>query len=383
MKYLERDHNLIEADYQLCNRCVMDTSDPEISFDNLGVCSHCHTYDKIIRSPIYIKKREDGSLGALVDRIKRHGVGKKYDCIIGVSGGVDSTYVAYLTKEYGLRALAVHLDNGWNSELAVSNIEKTLKKLNIDLYTYVLDWDEFRDLQLSFLKASVPDAEIPTDHAIIALLYMMAAREGVRYILTGQNVSTESAGVPAWSQGHSDWLYIRSIHQLFGNIPLHSFPHYGLLKFVYYTLLNRIKLIPILDYVNYNKKDVIQLLNDNLCWKYYGGKHHESIYTRFYRGHYLPQKFGFDKRREDLSSLIWSGQISREDALKELNTDTYDPDLQEQDKTFVIKKFNITNDGFQVIMNTLPRSFYYYPSYKKYLYKYRYLINLYHILKSS
>ena len=361
----------------------MDTSDPDIKFDERGICSHCHAYDKVLQSDLYQRKKKAGVLDVLVNEIKKQGVGRNYDCVIGVSGGVDSTYVAYLTKKLGLRALAVHLDNGWDSELAVSNIEKTLKILNIDLYTHVLDWNEFRDLQISYLRASTPDAEIPTDHAILALLYMAAAKENLHFILSGHNVATESAGVAAWAQGHGDWLYIKSIHKLYGRLPLTSFPHYGPWRFAYYTLYKRIKYIPILDYINYNKKEALSLLNDELGWKYYGGKHHESIYTRFYRGYFLPRKFGFDKRREDLSSLIWSGQISRKDALKELNDDTYPPDMQEEDRNFVIKKFNISDDEFDLIMRQPPRTFYDYPSYKKIFYKYKWLITIYHFLKRS
>lgn len=373
----------MEKYYRICNKCVMDTSDPDIVFDENDVCSHCHAYNILIQSKIYLKKKKDGVFDKLICDIKSRGRGKNYDCIIGVSGGVDSTYVAYLTKKLGLRTLAVHLDNGWDSELAVSNIEKTLKKLEIDLYTCVLDWNEFKDLQLAFLKASTPDAEIPTDHAILALLYVVAAKENIQYILSGHNVATESAGVAAWAQGHGDWLYIKSIHNLFGKNTINAFPHYGPWKFVYYTILKRIKFIPVLDYIDYDKKIAFSILNNELDWKYYGGKHHESIYTRFYRGYYLPKKFGFDKRREDLSSLIWSGQISRKDALQELNDFTYSSELQEQDREFVIKKLSISNEEFEVIMNQPPKTFYDYPSYKKIFYKYRWLISIYHILKRS
>ncbi|MDH4220807.1 MAG: N-acetyl sugar amidotransferase [Candidatus Aminicenantes bacterium] len=367
--------------YKICTRCIMDTSDPDIWFDEKGVCSHCHKYESAIESKSYRKKKEPGALERLLEDIKKKGKGKTYDCIIGVSGGVDSTYTAYLTKQLGLRPLAVHLDNGWDSELAVSNIEKTLKNLGIDLYTYVIDWEEFRDLQLSFLKASTPDSEIPTDHAILAVLYIVAARENVQYILSGHNTATEGGGVAAWSQGHGDWRYIKSIQKQFGTKRLKSFPHYGPLRFVYYNLIKQMKWIQILDYIDYDKKTALGVLQNKLCWKYYGAKHFESIYTRFFQGYILPKKFGYDKKRLHLSSLIWSGQMSREAAQGELANNDYSNKLQEQDKEFVIKKLEILSEEFERIMNQPPKSFWDYPSYKRIFYKHNWIIRIYHSLR--
>ena len=202
-----------------CTRCVMSNdSDFSIIFDENGVCSHCLRYDSLVTSRVFEGKKGEEKLNRLVEQIKKAGQGKKYDCIVGVSGGVDSTYVAYLTKKLGLRPLAVHFDNGWNSSLAVENIQKTLDKLDIDLDTYVIDWDEFSDLQIAFLKASVPDGEIPTDHGIDALMWQKAAEHGVKYILSGMNFATESISVTDWSYGHSDWRYIKNIHQMYGNV---------------------------------------------------------------------------------------------------------------------------------------------------------------------
>jgi N-acetyl sugar amidotransferase len=368
-------------DYKICTRCIMDTSDPDIWFDEKGVCSHCHKYEGVIQSKSYRKKKGPGALERLLEDIKKKGKGKTYDCIIGVSGGVDSTYTAYLTKKLGLHPLAVHLDNGWDSELAVSNIEKVLKNLGIDLYTYVIDWQEFRDLQLAFLKASTPDSEIPTDHAILAILYKAAVRENVRYILSGHNTATEGGWVAAWSQGHGDWRYIKSLQKQFGNKPLRSFPYFGPLRFVYYTLLKQIQWIQILDYIDYDKKSALETLQKELCWKYYGAKHFESVYTRFFQGYILPRKFRYDKKRVHLSSLIWSGQISREAAFEELERKDYSVDLQEQDKDFVIKKLEITDEEFDRIMKRPPRSFWDYPSYKKIFYKYQWFMSLYHFLQ--
>jgi N-acetyl sugar amidotransferase len=339
----------------------MDTSDPEIEFDANGVCNHCHTYDRMIKKSVLSGAEGQRRLGALVERIKREGAGKQYDCIIGVSGGVDSTFVAYKVKQLGLRPLAVHLDNGWDSELAVSNIHKGLNTLNIDLHTHVMDWEEFRDLQLSFLKASTPDSEIPSDHAIFALLYQMADKTGVRYVLTGLNVRTESHLPAAWSQGHIDWKYIQSVHRQFGTVPLKTFPYVDLATFLRYSVTQ--KWIGLLNYLDYNKAEAMQVLEKELGWKYYGGKHYESIYTRFYQGYILPRKFGFDKRRTHLSSLICSGEISRAEALEKLKEEIYPLALQEEDLAYVIKKFGLTKSEFDAVMNAPKKSFWDFPSY--------------------
>jgi hypothetical protein len=277
--------------------------------------------------------------------------------------------------------LAVHLDNGWDSELSVNNIKKTLEKLGIDLYTYVIDWEEFRDLQLSFLKASTPDSEIPTDHAILAVLYRVAVRENVQYIISGHNTATEGGGVAAWSQGHADWGYIKGLQKAFGHKRLKSFPHYGPLGFAYYALIKRIRWIQLLDYIDYDKKSVMTTLENELGWIYYGGKHYESIYTRFYQGYILPEKFGFDKKRLHLSSLIWSGQMSREAALADMIINDYPLELRDQDKEFVIKKLGIPKEEFESIMSQTQRSFWDYPSYKKIVYRFKWLVGFYHSFK--
>lgn len=352
------------TEYQICTRCVMDTSDPDISFDEQGVCYHCKAYDESVKK--YVHTGETGKLllKQLVERIKRDGASKKYDCIIGVSGGVDSTYVAYIVKHLGLRPLAVHLDNGWDSELAVKNIENILKKLSIELYTYVIDWNEFKDLQLSFLKASTPDSEIPSDHAILALLYQMADKFNIKYVLPGFNIRTETHLPRAWSQGHEDWKYIKSVHERFGTVKLNTFPHMTFYEYNKYQLTQ--KWIHILDYYNYVKKDALKILEEELGWKYYGGKHYESIYTRFYQGYILPKKFGYDKRKTHFSSLICSGEMTRDNALAELKNPTYPLALQKEDKEYVIKKLGLTVSEFEMIMNSPRRTYWDYPSYAGY-----------------
>jgi len=352
----------MEKEYRVCRRCLMDTSDPEIQFDEQGVCNHCHDYDRLIQQRVLKGEAGFRYLEGLVAQIKREGRGKPYDCVMGVSGGVDSTYVAYMAKtRFGLRPLAIHMDNGWDSELAVRNIEETLKRLGIDLYTNVLNWEEFKDLQLAFLKASTPDSEIPSDHAIWAVIGDMAEKLKVRYILSGFNVRTETHLPRAWSQGHFDWKYIQSVHRQFGKGKLKTFPHQGL--FTYYRRLLTLRRVDILNYLDYNKQEAMQLLERELGWKYYGGKHHESIYTRFYQGYILPTKFGYDKRRCHLSSQICSGEITREAALAELQKPTYAPSMQEEDREYVAKKLGVSDSEFETIMQLPRRNFLDYPSY--------------------
>jgi len=340
----------------------MDTSDPDIVFDQAGVCNHCHQRDALMaRLPQGEQARRE--LEKLVEQIRREGRGRDYDCIIGVSGGVDSTYVALKTKELGLRPLAVHLDNGWDSELAVSNIQKALQKLEIELYTYVMDWEEFKDLQLSFLRASTPDSEIPSDHAIVAIMRQMAEKVGTRYILTGYNLRTETHLPAAWSRGHMDWKYIREVQKQFGHCELKSFPHMDFLTYNRYRLAQ--KMIDVLNYFDYSKKDAMQVLQKELDWQYYGGKHYESIYTRFYQGYILPKKFGYDKRRTHLSSLICSGEITRAEALADLEINPYSEQLQLEDRDYVIKKFGLTGAEFDEIMCLPQKTIWDYASYEK------------------
>lgn len=348
--------------YQICTRCIMDTTDTEIQFDENGVCHHCRRYDEDLPKRVFKGDDARRRLEKMVTNIKKSAKGSEYDCIIGVSGGVDSTYVAYLTKKLGLKPLAIHFDNGWNSELAVSNIEKTLDALEIDLFTYVIDWREFKDLQLSFLKASTPDGEIPTDHAISALLFREADKRGIRYIISGMNFSTEAMSVPSWAYGHSDWKYIRSVHKIFGSSSLRKFPHFTFMDLFWWTFIKGIKVVSILNYVEYSKEHVMELMQNELGWVYYGGKHYESVYTRFFQGYILPKKFNIDKRRGHLSDLILSGQIPREKALEEIQKPGYDAKLLRQDKEFIIKKFVLTEESFENLMKLPVKSFTEYPN---------------------
>ena len=350
-------------DVRVCTRCVMDTTDPDITFDDRGVCSHCHGYDRAVAKWVRSGAAGRQQLDAAVEKIKRDGAGRQYDCVIGVSGGVDSTFVAYKVKQLGLRPLAVHLDNGWDSEIAATNISSALRALNIDLQTLVIDWEEFRDIQLAFLRAGVPDAEIPSDHAIVASVHNAAAEHGVRHTIWGYNTRTETHLPKAWSQGHFDWRYIRTIHRRFGSGRIRTFPHLSAMS----SLFDRFRAsrLNLLDYVDYVKADAMAILQRELGWRSYGGKHHENIYTRWYQGWFLPTRFGYDKRKTHLSSLICSGQITRAHALDELMKPPYDEELQRADTDYVIKKLGLTAEGFRAIMNAPKRTFHDFPSHAR------------------
>ncbi|MBP2201440.1 N-acetyl sugar amidotransferase [Methanococcus voltae] len=352
-------------EYKMCNRCVMDTSDPDITFDENGYCNHCNKALKVLSEPpVGLPKEEkQRALNEVVERIKNDGKGKQYDCIIGVSGGVDSTYVAYLVKKLGLRPLAVHLDNGWNSELSVQNIENTLKILDIELYTYVLDWDEFKDIQKSFLKAGVPDLEIPTDHAINALLYQIAYKYDIKYILNGSNVETEQIGVHSWSNGHYDWRYIELIQKKFGKQKFRTFPHITPLKLIKWNFIKNIRRVRILDYVEYKKENVLNVLEKELTYKRYSKKHGESTYTYFIQNYILPKRFEFDKRKMHFSSLICSGQMTREEAIYELSKPLMAENEISELIEYVCDKFEITKEEFGRYMNLPVKTYFDYPSY--------------------
>jgi len=365
-----------ETGYRICTRCIMDTTDPDIQFDEDGVCSNCRRFEEQLRVRLVAPDDRERVLSQLVDKIRKEGSGKDYDCLLGVSGGTDSTYLALMAKRLGLRPLAVHFDNGWNSEQAVGNIERTLKKLGIDLFTHVVDWEEYRDLQLSFLRASTPDAEIPTDHGIISLLYSVAAKHRIRYILDGTNFAAEGLGPQtAWAYGHLDWRYIRGIHRRFGSAPLKTYPHMGLPKLASHIFLRRIAFVSLLNYMAFRKEDAVAQLEGELAWENYGGKHCESIYTRFFQSYILPRKFHIDKRRCHLSSLlVSSGEISREEALNQVRKPPFPPETLREDREYVVKKLCIDEEEFERIMALPIRSFHDYKnSYAFYLAKNRFL----------
>jgi N-acetyl sugar amidotransferase len=349
--------------YRICTRCVMDTSDPEITFDAQGWCNHCRDAESSL-AHLPRGTEAERQLAATVDEIKRRGRSKEYDCIVGLSGGVDSTYIAYRAQKLGLRCLAVHFDSGWNSELAVKNIELAVKILDIHLYTFVCNWDEMRDLQLSFFKASVRNCDIPQDHAIVAALYQAASKFGIQTILTGNNLASESILPVAWGYNYLDLHHLKAVQRIFGRKPLRDYPRQGFFHYYfYYPYICGIRSVRFLNLIDFNKQRAMETLQQELGWRYYGGKHYESVFTRYFQGSYLPVKFGYDKRRAHLSSVLMGGEITREAALEELRRNPYsESSLAREDHIFVAKKLGQTEAEFSRILAAPPRSHLDYPN---------------------
>ncbi len=340
--------------YQICTSCIMDTSDSKITFDARGRCEYCNNYYDNILPNWHPDERGERELQAQVDKIKREGQGRDHDCIIGISGGVDSSYVTYLAKaKFGLRPLLYHVDAGWNSQQAVNNIEKLVDGLDLDLHTEVVDWQEMKDLQLAFFKAQVPHLDTPQDHAFFAGLYNFAAKSGFKYILTGANYSTECVREPLeWHYHASDLRQLKDIHRRFGSRPLKSFPLSDIFTFkLYYRYVKGIQVVKPLNHVPFHKEEAMQELVDKFGWQKYAHKHYESRFTRFYEGYWLPTKFGYDKRRAHFSSLILTGQMTREEALEKIAKPAYDPEDLKQDFEYVATKLDLTVPELKAIMD--------------------------------
>ena len=349
-------------EYRICTRCIMDTSDPDIRFDDRGVCNHCHKHDRLVAALPPTGEEGMERLVRIVERIKSHGRRRDYDCIVGLSGGVDSSYLVHLAVEKGLRPLVVHFDNGWDSELAVKNIENVISRLGLDLQTYVVDWVEFRDIQRSLLLAGVLDLEILSDQAIMATMFRLARKNRIRYILSGHNVMTETHLPESWTWMKFDARNIRAIHRRFGTRPIRSTPLMGIMGYAFNQVVFGFKLVWPLNLVRYNKREALDLLKSRYEWREYRTKHGESIITRFYQNYILPTKFGIDKRRAHLSSLVCSGQISREEALAEIAKPPYTPEKLEEDLEYVSKKLGFKREEFEALMQEPPRSHLDYPS---------------------
>ena len=343
--------------YSQCKRCVMDnTNDSNIWFDKDGNCNYCTDDFTYQQSSESIKLKDAKNLIQLVKKIKQDGKNKKYDCVVGVSGGVDSAFLIYKLVELGLRPIAVHLDNGWNSETATQNIELLLSKLNVDLFTYVIDWDEFKDLQLSFLKAGVIDIELLTDHAMTATMFKASIKFNTKYVFQGHNQCSEFILPEAWIHWKNDALNIKSIQKKYGNVKLKTFPFLTFFNEYYHIKFRKTKFIYLLDYFDYNKKNAKKILNEKFDWKKYGAKHNESIFSRFYQDYILPIKFNVDKRKAHLSSLICSNQITREEAQEEMKIVSWETETAKKDKAYVLKKLGISESTFDNWMNQKPVS---------------------------
>jgi len=363
----------MESEYQICKRCVMDTTDPQIAFDEQGYCNHCTNAIKKLNEIYFIDpETKRKKLNEIVNKIKEDGKKKKYDCVIGLSGGVDSSYLAYIVvKVLGLRPIAVHVDNGWNSELAVMNIDNIVNKLGIDLITHVIDWEEFKDLQKAYLKASVIDLEALSDNAIVIAIHRILKKYKLNYFLIGFNQAAESIMPTSWLYSPKyDSLNIKSIYEKFGKkLKLKTYPMLSFIEYIQYRFFDNSTSINILDLVHYDKKNAISILQSELNWKDYGGKHYESKITQFYQAFILPNKFNVDKRKAHLSSLICSDQIRRTEALQILEELPYDVRKLHEDKGYFLKKLEMNEAELEIIMKSKPVQHYDYSSYNEMFYK--------------
>lgn len=345
---------------KLCSRCIMDNTVQGITFDEKGECTFCKIHDEL-EQKFPLGEKTTLELNAMIEKIKRDGKNKKYDCIIGISGGRDSTFTLYTAIQMGLRPLAVHFDNGWNSENAVRNIENLCNRLKVDLYTHVANWEEFKDLQRSFLFASVPDAEVPTDWVIFSVLFAQAESYGVKYIIHGHSFRTEGTTPLTWT--YMDGKYVNYIHKKFGTRKIKSFPVMSMFDYLYYTFIKKIKQVRLLYYIPYNEVKILKMLTEEVGWTNYGGKHHESMYTGFFQSYILTRKFGIDKRKLHYSALIRSGQLKKESAIELIKTDPYDGG--NETLNYCLKKLDFTEAEFESIMNKPKKLFLDYKSYYK------------------
>lgn len=350
--------------YQVCSNCVMDTSDSLIKFDEKGFCDHCNNYYNVILPNWHPNEIGAMKLRRIVEVIKKHGSNKEYDCIIGLSGGIDSSYLLYYAKtKLELRPLVFAVDTGWNSDIATENIRRMVEKLGVKLHTEVINWSEMKDLQLAYLKAQVPYQDTPQDHAIFASLYMNAVKKKIKYVLTGANYSTECVREPIEWVYPNDVKQIRYIHKRFGSVSLKTFPLCGMFKYrIYYRFAKGMKIIRPLNLIPYNKEEARTLLENEFGWKSYGNKHFESIFTRFYEGYWLIKKFGYDKRRAHFSSLILTGQMTREEALEKLEEPPYDEELAMQDLEYIARKLELSKEEFIELMKGENKTYKDYPS---------------------
>lgn len=346
--------------YQLCSNCIMDTTDTSITFNSDGICDYCINFEKNIKSVLNNHQKKNKILVNKLEEIKKSKKSSKYDCIIGISGGIDSCYLAFILKEvYQLEPLVLHVDTGWNSKESVNNIEKIVDGLNLDLFTKVINWREMKDLQLSFFKAQHPNLDIPQDHAIFASLYNFAIENKIKYILTGGNLATECLREPLeWAYHASDVKHIKWIHKKFGTEKLKNFPLCDIFVYkIFYRFFYGLKVFQPLNYIEYNKSEAIKLLEKNFGWEKYSHKHFESRFTKFYEGFWLLKKFGYDKRKAHFSSLILTGQMKREEALVKIKNQPYDDDEAKKLFDYVCEKLEVSPEYLKLLMSKPNKSF--------------------------
>nr|WP_314166317.1 N-acetyl sugar amidotransferase [uncultured Campylobacter sp.] len=345
---------------KICSRCIYDERVPYITFDENGVCNYCHQLDKLKSDYKTGTKEGEEEFERIVEQIKKDGIGKKYDCVIGVSGGTDSSYMLYLAKKMGLRPLAVHYDNTWNSAIASQNIRKVLTSLDIDLYTYVVDNKEVDDIFRSFFLSDAPELDCSTDLALAEVMYRVAWKYNIKYVLEGHSFIEE--GITPVGRNYFDGRYIKSIHKMFGRMHMKTYPLMTLVRFLFWTAVVRIKKIRPFWYIGYNKEDAMKFLKKEYDWRYYGGHHLENRMTSFVHSIYFPYKFNTDMRNNTLSAKVRNGKMSRDDALAEYNSEPYvEKDLVEYFK----KRLDLTDKQYEEVMNRKPKIWYDYPTYKK------------------
>lgn len=341
---------MTERDYQICTYCVMDTSDPEIAFDADGRCNHCRDFEKLPGTRWFPDEEGARRLDAMIDRVKIEGRGKEYDCVLGLSGGIDSSYVALKAKEWGLRPLVVHVDGGWNSELAVQNIERIVKHCDYELHTHVVNWEDMRELQLSYLRAAVANQDVPQDHAFFAGLYHFATENKVRFVLNGGNIATEGIFPRSWHGAAMDARNLEAIHKAYGSKPLTDYPLISFYQFYFwYPIVKRMTPLRPLNFMPYTKEMAVGEL-EQIGWRSYPRKHGESLFTKFFQNYYLPTKFGYDKRRPHLSSLIASGTITRQEALQRLSDPLYDETELRRDRQYICRKLRISDGELEDLL---------------------------------
>ena len=346
--------------YQICTNCVMDTSDANITFDEHGVCDHCRGFEEHVKPNWYPNEEGERRFAAVVEKIKQDGKGRDFDCILGMSGGLDSSFLLHkAVKDFGLRPLVFHVDGGWNTDIAVSNIQALVDGLNLDLYTEVINWAEMRDFQLAFFKSGVPHIDIPQDHAFVATLYNFADHHGIKYILNGGNIATECVRNPLeWLYYGTDMRHLKDIQSRFGSIPMRTYPFSSVLRHkVYLRYIRGVEVVKPLDWMPYTKELASSTLSRLYGWKPYPQKHFESRFTRFYEGYWLPERFGYDTRRVQFSSLILTGQMERGDALTRLGTPAFDAETIDHEFDYIARKLNISGDELRSYF-TMPRKSY-------------------------
>lgn len=365
--------------YQECTYCVMDTSDPEIFFNNAGECNHCITATDRLKKN-WIKGQQGKTLlKEAVNKIKTSKrSGSDYDCIVGMSGGIDSSYLLhFISVEMKLNPLVVHIDAGWNSDEAEHNVNTLTDKLGLSLRKVKVEWESMRDLQLAYLQSGLANQDVPQDHVFFAKLYQIAEQNKIKTVITGSNLTSESILPMAWGHDAMDSIQLKAIHKRFGKIKNLNLPIVSFLKLrLYYPYIYKMNVLKPLNWIDYDKNKALKFLEENYGWQYYGGKHYESVWTRFFQAYYLPKKFGFDKRRAHLSSLIVAGQITRDQAKLELKLPLYTEDRLEQDKSFICNKLNISAKELDHYLSIPNKNFLYYPNQAKYHNFFRFLKKL-------